>query len=253
MTASPPPAGPRTQEITTPPPRSAHADPAGHGATAVAVAAADPHPATSSPAPLPPPAYPVTAPQPVAAEASTAVVPPVGHGDAGGVVPTGPIDSFFGAPPAPHGGAPSPAAAAPTARVPVAEPARAPRTPRDRAVLVTTGLGVLGLVLLELGLALRLGGQVIWSDLPLWSAFATLAALTGIAGLAAGLLPGRRVSPATAERPALGGLAGLAVFWLLIALPRVDSDRGFLLTAALGALGVAVWLSPTRRRSTARA
>jgi hypothetical protein len=61
------------------------------------------------------------------------------------------------------------------------------------------------------------------------------------------------VSPATAERPALGGLAGLAVFWLLIALPRVDSDRGFLLTAALGALGVAVWLSPTRRRSTARA
>ncbi len=251
MTASPPPAGPRTQEITTPSPRAAHADPAGHGATAVG--AADPHPA-----PLPPPAYPVTAPQsvaaqPVAAEASTAVVPPVGHGDAGGVLPTGPIDPFSGAPPAPPGGAPSPAAAAPTARVPVAEPARAPRTPRDRAVLITTGLGVLGLVLLELGLALRLGGKVLWTDLPLWSAFATLAALTGIAGLAAGLLPGRRVSPAAAETPALGGLAGLAVFWLLIALPRVDSDRGFLLTAALGALGVAVWLSPTRRRSTARA
>ena len=195
----------------------------------------------------------VELPQPVAAEASTAVVPPVGHGDAGGVLPTGPIDPFPGAPPAPPGGAPSPAAAATTARVPVAAPARAPRTPRDRAVLITTGLGVLGLVLLELGLALRLGGRVLWTDLPLWSAFATLAALTGIAGLAAGLLPGRRLSPATAERPALGGLAGLAVFWLLIALPRVDSDRGFLLTAALGALGVAVWLSPTRRRSTARA
>jgi hypothetical protein len=51
-----------------------------------------------------------------------------------------------------------------------------------------------------------------------------------------------------ADRLALGGLAGLAVFWVLIALPRVDSDRGFLLTAALGALAVAVWLAPSRRR-----
>jgi hypothetical protein len=264
VTASPPPAGPRTQEIAVPSPGAAPADPALHGATAVG--AADPHPAPPSAA-LPPPAYPVTAPQaaahhpaahhpaahhpaaqPVAAEARTAVVPPAAHGhDAAGPIPTGPLDSFFGTPPPPPGAAPP--GAAPTAQVPATgKPARAPRTPRDRAVLVTTGLGVLGLVLLELGLALRLGGQVIWSDLPLWSAFATLAALVGIVGLAAGLLPGRRVGPAVAEKLALGGLAGLAVFWVLIALPRVDSDRGFLLTAALGALGAAVWLSPSRRR-----
>jgi hypothetical protein len=108
---------------------------------------------------------------------------------------------------------------------------------------------VLGLVLLELGLALRLGGRVVWSDLPLWSAFATLAALVGVLGLAAGLLPGGRLRPAVADRLALGGLAGLAVFWVLIVLPRVDSDRGFLLTAALGALGAAVWLAPSRRGS----
>ncbi len=261
MTASPPPAGPRTQEITVPSPGSAAADPAVHGATAVGTA--DPHPAPPSAA-LPPPAYPVTAPQaaahqpaahqpaahPVAADAQTAVVPPTGRGhDAAGPIPTGPLDPFFGTPPPPPGAAAVPPAAAPTAQVPAGgKPARAPRTPRDRAVLVTTGLGVLGLVLLELGLALRLGGQVIWSDLPLWSAFATLAALVGIVGLAASLLPGRRVGPAVAEKLALGGLAGLAVFWVLIALPRVDSDRGFLLTAALGALGAAVWLSPSRRR-----
>ncbi len=256
MTASPPPAGPRTQEIAVPSPGSAPADPGAHGATAVGTA--DPHPA-----PLPPPAYPVTAPQAVApqpaahpaasgAEAATAVVPPVGHGPgAAGAVPTGPLDSFFGTPPPPPGPTPPPAPA-PTAQVP-AKPARAPRTPRDRAVLVTTGLGVLGLALLELGLALRLGGQVIWSDLPLWSAFATLAALVAVVGLAASLVPGGRLRPAVAEKLALGGLGGLAVFWVLIALPRVDSDRGFLLTAALGALGAAVWLSPVRRRSSSRA
>ena len=101
--------------------------------------------------------------------------------------------------------------------------------------------------------ALRFGGESFWSDIPLWSAFATLAALVAVAGLAASLLPGGRLRPAVAEKLALGGLAGLAVFWVLIALPRVDSDRGFLLTAALGALGVAVWLSPSRRRSPAGA
>ena len=238
MTPSPTPAGQRTQEIAVPSTGPAPADPSPHGATAVGTAGEHPAPA-APPAPLPPPAYPVTAPQPPVVEAPAAVPP------AGGPQSTGPLDGFFGPPP-------QAAPAAATAVVPEM-PAkqrrvRAPRTPRERAVLLTTGLGVLALVLLELGLALRLGGQVIWSDLPLWSAFATLAALVGIAGLAAGLLPGRRVGPAVAEKLALGGLAGLAVFWVLIALPRVDSDRGFLLTAALGALGAAVWLSPSRRR-----
>ncbi len=245
MTASPSPAAPRTQEITVPATGSPADEPAPAGATAAGTAHAHAAHAHPAPAPLPPPAYPTTTPQPAVApagEAPTAVVSPVD-----GPQPTGPLDSFFGTPPPPPGAAPP--GAAPTAQVPATgKPARAPRTPRDRAVLVTTGLGVLGLVLLELGLALRLGGQVIWSDLPLWSAFATLAALVGIVGLAAGLLPGRRVGPAVAEKLALGGLAGLAVFWVLIALPRVDSDRGFLLTAALGALGAAVWLSPSRRR-----
>ncbi len=46
---------------------------------------------------------------------------------------------------------------------------------------------------------------------------------------------------------AAGGLTGVAVFWLLIVLPRVDTDRGFLLTAALAALGAALWVTPGRR------
>jgi hypothetical protein len=246
VTPSPTPAGQRTQEIAVPATAPAPADPSPHGATAVGTAGEHPAPA-APPAPLPPPAYPVTAPQPPVAEAPTAVVPP-----AGAPQPTGPLDGFFGPPP--QAAAPAAAPPAATAVVPeVPSPprrVRAPRTPRERAVLLTTGLGVLALVLLELGLGLRMGGQVLWSDLPLWSAFATLATLVGVLGLAASLLPGGRLRPAVADRLALGGLTGLAVFWALIALPRVDSDRGFLLTAALGALGVAVWLSPARRRDT---
>lgn len=251
MTPSPTPAGQRTQEIAVPSTGPAPADPSPHGATAVGTAGE--HPASAAPpAPLPPPAYPVTAPQPPAVEATPVAAPQ----------PTGPLDGLFGPPPqaappaAAQHAAGQPAAAQPAATAVVPElpsqhrRVRAPRTPRDRALLLTTGLGVLALVLLELGLGLRMGGQVLWSDLPLWSAFATLATLVGIAGLAAGLLPGGRLRPAVADRLALGGLTGLAVFWALIALPRVDSDRGFLLTAALGALGVAVWLSPARRRDT---
>ena len=242
MTAPTPPAGPRTQEIAVPTDTP-------HGATATSTADAAPAPApVPSHVPLPPPAYPTTAPQPVAqplpGDAPTAVVPPVAPAPAAdGPQPTGPLDSFFGTPPPPP-----PAAVPAPAPVPdQPKPPKAPRTPRDRAVLVTSGLAALGLVLLELGLALRLSGQVLWSDLPLWSGFATLAALAGVVGLAASLLPGGRLSPAVAEKVALGGLVGLAVFWVLIALPRVDSDRGFLLTAALGALAVGVWLAPGRR------
>ena len=48
-------------------------------------------------------------------------------------------------------------------------------------------------------------------------------------------------------RIAAAGLVGLAVFWILVVLPVVASDRGFLLTAALGALGAALWVGPGRK------
>ena len=46
---------------------------------------------------------------------------------------------------------------------------------------------------------------------------------------------------------AAGGLVGLVVFWLLVVLPVADTDRGFLLTAALAALGAALWIAPSRQ------
>lgn len=128
-----------------------------------------------------------------------------------------------------------------------ADKARRIGAPRDRTALLGLGLAVLALVLLELGLALRFGTQSYWSAVPLWSAFATLCAALGVVAFA---LPHRSESPARSAavwRIAGAGLVGLAVFWVLVVLAVVASDRGFLLTAPLGALGAALWIGAGRK------
>lgn len=251
MTTSPPPAGPRTQQIPT----------AGDGATAASLVE---QPAAVPPSALPAPAYPVTSPQPVATadpgyappaphhgghqqavHHHTAHHGPATHGSAAhqptGSQPTGPLDSLLGAPPVPPSAVSAPRSEAPAAP-------RARRAPRDRAALVAGGLAVVGLVLLEVGLLLRPHGSALWSDVPAWSAFATLCALLGGVAAAARLVRALRLRPAGAEWIALGGVTGLAVFWALVVLPHADTDRGFVLTAALAAVAAAAWLVPGRRR-----
>jgi hypothetical protein len=135
--------------------------------------------------------------------------------------------------------------------------ARRVRAPQDRATLLAIGLAVLALLLLELGLGLRFGDRSFWSRVPLWSAFATVAALLALVGLVPAI-PGRAAGSANeapvagrsgpAWRIAAGGLVCLAVFWLLVVLPHADTNRGFVLTAALGALGAALWVGPARSR-----
>jgi hypothetical protein len=49
-----------------------------------------------------------------------------------------------------------------------------------------------------------------------------------------------------AWRIGLAGAAGLAAFWVLVALPLVTSDRGFLLTAGTALAAAALWLAPGR-------
>lgn len=234
----------------------------------------------SSPDPRSPdpqtPAQPTTQEIPVAAPAAAQPLPP--HPGATPPAPvqpvrsTGPVD-FVPGPPAP------PPAAAPPTTAPAPPPAPAPapapqqgagatsvwpesletgpveppaapevaRAPRDRRALLGLALVAVALVLLELGLALRFGGESFWSEIPLWSAFATACTVLGLAAFA-GLVPGgRRLREETGWRVGAGGLVGLAVFWVLVVLPVVASDRGFLLTAALGCLGAALWTGPARR------
>jgi hypothetical protein len=214
--AAPPRAKPTTQEIPVVPP-------AGGGPL-------PPHPGAAPPPPV----------QPV-------------------VQPTGPVE-FVPGPPSTPPPVPQPAAPAAAGDATTGWPhsldddadrtatTTVPRPRRDRAGLLSAGLVVLALVLLELGLGLRFGGsESFWSELPLWSAFATVCTALGLAGSTA--LPGAsRLGAGTGWRIAAGGLVGLAVFWVLVVLPVVAGDRGFLLTAALGCLGAALWTGPARRR-----
>ncbi|MGY1663650.1 hypothetical protein ACI78Q_20670 [Geodermatophilus sp. SYSU D00705] len=199
--------------------------------------------------------HPTTSPQPVAPSGTQEI--PVGGATTAGtqqlprpdvhsavepvateqpVQPTGPVDLVPGLP----------GVGTPPPPVPVKAP-RAPRTPDQRAALAGTGLVVVSLVLLQLGLALPFGTDGFWTTVPLWSTFATLATLLGLLP-SAGRLLGGRLGAGTAWKVAAGGLTGVAAFWVLVVLPRADSDRGFLLTAALAALGAAVWIAaPTRR------
>ncbi|MCF6509800.1 hypothetical protein E9549_20740 [Blastococcus sp. MG754426] len=189
---------------------------------------------------LPPPSAPVRPPAqtgPATAPAGATAVQP-GPAPAGAAQPTGPVDFVPGLPGL--GGPTAPPAAAEEA------PAEQPRAPRDRAPLVGAGLVALALVLLQLGLSLRFGTASAWSAIPLWSAFATACTVLGLAAFAGALGLGRRLGARTGWRIAAGGLTGLAVFWVLVVLPGAGTDRGFLLTAALGALGGALWLATGR-------
>ncbi|SNR61658.1 hypothetical protein [Blastococcus mobilis] len=205
--------------------------------------------------------------------------PPVQPVDA--PVPTGPVDFVpglpgLGAPPPPPPPPAAPPAAAPVpAPTPIASAqdsgastATATRTwpetlesgsandrpgklrtrrPWDRAALLGLGLVALSVLLLQVGLTLDVGGESYWSAVPLWSAFVTACGLLSLVAVAACHLAGDRVRPGSAWRVAAGGLVGLAVFWLLVVLPVADTDRGFVLTAALAVLGAALWVGPHRK------
>jgi len=125
--------------------------------------------------------------------------------------------------------------------------ARGSRAPRDRAAALGLGLAVLSLALLEVGLSLTFGTESYWSAVTLWSAFATICGVLGVLAFAASYPSGSRIRSGAVWRIAAAGLVGLAVFWILVVLPVVASDRGFLLTAALGALGAALWVGPGRK------
>jgi hypothetical protein len=187
---------------------------------------------------------------------------PRGDGDPlpGGARPTGPVGTLPDPPGA--GTADSPldlpltleegVRRARTPRAPrTPRPSRPPRTarsPQERAVRIGTGLTALSLLLLQLGLGLGFGEAPLWSTVTLWSVFATLATLVGALPFAGRVVRAARRHSDAAWNAAAGGLTGMAVFWVLVVLPRVDSDRGFVLTAALAALGAALWIAPARRR-----
>jgi hypothetical protein len=174
-----------------------------------------------------------------------------------GPQPTGPVDFVPGLPglgtppPPPPAPIPAPAAASPvwpeTLESELTSAPSPERAPRDRTALGGLGLALLALVLLQVGLALDFGAESLWSAATLWAAFATLATVVGLLAFAASAARGGRPAGEPAWRIAAAGLLGLAVFWLLVVLPAADTDRGFLLTAALACLGGALWIGAGRK------
>ncbi|MET0765096.1 MAG: hypothetical protein ABWY29_09525 [Blastococcus sp.] len=244
-----------TQEIPFMPPT-------GGPTGASAVQQLPPHPGATTPPHVPPSAEPMDGPQPTGPVDFVPGLPGVGTPPPPPPVRTAAHDAP--APPAATSQAPAPPApSADNAAGPVwpdtLEPEesvaagekrkRGPRVraPQDRAALVGLGLVVLSLALLELGLAVGFDGDSYWSVVPLWSAFATVCVVLALLVFAAFYRAGNRAHSGLAWRVAAGGLVGLAVFWLLVVLPVVATDRGFVLTAALAALGGAVWIGPRRK------
>ena len=195
-----------------------------------------PH-AVPPPQPVPPPAPPPAASPPPAWPETLAddPAPPTRPASAAdGHQPTGPVGFVPGLP-----GAGS-AEAGPRRRL------RVPRSAPDRSLLAGVGLAALSVLLLQLGLGQDDGR--LWSAVPLWAAFATAATVLGLVALGARLAAPARVPAGTATRVAGAAVLGLAVFWLLVVLPMVASDPGFLVTAALLSLGGALWVGPARER-----
>jgi hypothetical protein len=123
-------------------------------------------------------------------------------------------------------------------------PSAARRESRSR--LAGLGLVAAAVALLEAGLVLRFGAESLWHTVPTWSTFATVTAALGAVPFllrGAGGLTGRGVWQVGAA-----GTVGVAVFWVLVVLPDVATNRGFVLTVALGLLAGAVWLAPGRTR-----
>jgi hypothetical protein len=245
----------QSEEPAPPPAVGADAPPAGHGDAWDAQPVEPPSPEQ------PLPGQPGPAPQPTAQFIQPtdhapyqpqyeAFPPPQG---------TGPIDFVPGftaeRPPMGPSGHSAPTAPPPSPG-PSTTPGGAAGTPRRSPLaavqhvrrggtaLIPLGLGVLALVLLQLGLALEYGGQSLWDALPTWSAFATVAALLVLVPAVAGMTG--RLSARAAWRTGAVGLAALATWWVLVALPLAASDRGFWLTAAVAAAGAALWLAPGR-------
>jgi hypothetical protein len=179
---------------------------------------------------------------PGGAAASTATGSPLATGPVGRVPGPQP-----GVPPAPSTGTavlptalPVTTAGAGPRRDPVVDRTDEPQATGSHRGAARAGvllLGALAAVALESGLLVDGGTPGLWARVPLWSAFATAAGSAALAGVAARLAGRHR---AAATRVAAAGLGGLAVFWLLVALPTADTDRGFLLTAGLAGLAAAV-------------
>ncbi|GGL90653.1 hypothetical protein [Nakamurella endophytica] len=117
--------------------------------------------------------------------------------------------------------------------------------PSAAGIGLPTVAGIAGVVLVALGLSIPFDKTSSWVTQTAWSIFALLAALLVVAApaLRGSIRAPRGVWYLTAA--AGGALVG---YWLLVVLPQVSSNTGFVLTLGVGAVALTAWLSPHRPR-----
>jgi hypothetical protein len=103
---------------------------------------------------------------------------------------------------------------------------------------------VAGVVLTALGLSIPFDSTCLWATSTAWAIFAMIAPLVALAPLFAG--PAGK-SPGVMWTIGAVGAGALLLFWVLVALPGVTSNSGFVLTLATACTLTGVWLSPGRR------
>ena len=192
-------------------------------------------PAPGQPGPFPPgsqqPPFPPGAPPTPSGPTSDAPSYPPGAGF--------PAPGWVPGPPAGYG---PPDDRAPGFGQPALGPVPAAAAP---SLTLAGGAQLLAVVLTGLGLSIPFTDANFWSTSLAWALFAMTAALVQLAPLFGRNSQG---SPRKSWLVGACGTGGLLGFWVLIALPGVSSNQGFVLTLAVAAAVAGSWLSPGRPR-----
>lgn len=96
-------------------------------------------------------------------------------------------------------------------------------------------------VLVIAGLSVPQGGSVGWGDYTLWAIFAAVMALAQLITLASNR------DPVQANVVRLIATGALVAYWVVIVLPGISSNGGFLQTLGVGCAAVAAWLGGAHR------
>lgn len=105
--------------------------------------------------------------------------------------------------------------------------------------------GLAAVVLVAVGLSIPFDSSSAWSTQTAWAIFAIVAALLVVAPF---LLRASAGSPRMLWFTGVAGAVGVLGYWLLIVLPGVSSNQGFVLTLGAALAACSCWFSPHRPR-----
>lgn len=112
-----------------------------------------------------------------------------------------------------------------------------PKDPVSTVQVVRYVLAGLSAALVVLGVSLPINGDTMWAENTMWTIFAVVAALATVA------LAFVQATKDILWLIGVSGLIALALFWVLIMLPGITSDNGFLVTVGLGLAALGFYLA----------